>query len=335
MHHFSRAQSADMQKTTLPTDAQFANRRVAVLVPCYNEATTIDSVVRDFRRALPYAEIYVFDNDSNDDTMQHARAAGAQVRTVLYRGKGNVIRRMFADIDADIYVLVDGDGTYDADEAPRLVQKLMTDGLDMVVGTRVTEERDAYRRGHRFGNQILTQCVATLFGRTFTDMLSGYRAFSRRFVKSFPAHASGFEIETEFTVHALELRMPVAEIPTAYGVRPQGSASKLNTWTDGWRILMMIVRLFKAEKPLLFFSMGFFVCALSSLLLALPVFDDYLHTGFVPRLPTAVLCAALMLLGAILLACGIILDTVTRGRIEAKRFAYLSVDAPRPAAKQG
>ncbi|MEJ2767387.1 glycosyltransferase [Mycetohabitans sp. B46] len=323
-----------MQNATLPADTQFANQRVAVLVPCYNEAATIDTVVRDFRRALPHAEIYVFDNDSNDDTMRHARAAGAQVRTVLYRGKGNVIRRMFADIDADIYVLVDGDGTYDANEASRLVQKLVTDGLDMVVGTRVTGERNAYRRGHRFGNQILTQCVATLFGRTFTDMLSGYRAFSRRFVKSFPAHASGFEIETEFTVHALELRMPVAEIPTAYGVRPQGSASKLNTWTDGWRILMMIVRLFKAEKPLLFFSTGFFVCALSSLLLALPVFDDYLHTGFVPRLPTAVLCAALMLLGAILLACGIILDTVTRGRIEAKRFAYLSVDAPRPAAKQ-
>ncbi|KAG0183788.1 hypothetical protein DFQ28_000915, partial [Apophysomyces sp. BC1034] len=214
MQPVSYAQSADTRVATSPAGSLLAHWRVAVLVPCYNEAATIDTVVRDFQHALPHAEIYVFDNDSSDDTAQRARLAGAQVRPVLYRGKGNVIRRMFADIDADVYVLVDGDGTYDAGAAPRLVQTLIDGGLDMVVGTSITDEHDAYRRGHRLGNRILTQCVATLFGRTFTDMLSGYRAFSRRFVKSFPAHASGFEIETEFTVHALELRMPVAEIPT-------------------------------------------------------------------------------------------------------------------------
>ncbi|MGF6922084.1 glycosyltransferase involved in cell wall biosynthesis [Paraburkholderia sp. 40] len=207
-----------------------ADQRIAVLVPCHNEAATITAVVRDFQRALPESAIYVFDNNSSDGTAAVAREAGALVRTVSDQGKGNVIRRMFADIEADVYVLVDGDGTYDAKAAPQLVQTLLAGGLDMVVGTRVSDEREAYRRGHRFGNRMLTRCVATLFGRTFTDMLSGYRAFSRRFVKSFPAHAAGFETETELTVHALELRMPVAELATAYGARPEGSASKLNTW---------------------------------------------------------------------------------------------------------
>lgn len=249
------------------------------------------------------------------------------------QGKGNVIRRMFADIDADIYVLVDGDGTYDAAAAPHLVDVLVEGGLDMVVGARAADERGVYRRGHRFGNRMLTNSVAVLFGRTFTDMLSGYRVFSRRFVKSFPAHAAGFETETEFAVHALELRMPVAEVATAYFSRPAGSESKLNTWTDGLRILFMIVRLFKAERPLRFFSLGFFGCGLLSLLLAVPVLDDYLRTGLVPRLPTALLCAAIMLFGAILLACGIVLDTVTRGRTEMKRFAYLSLAGPRRSSK--
>jgi glycosyltransferase involved in cell wall biosynthesis len=309
-------------------------QRIAVLVPCYNEATTIGSVVRDFQQALPSATIYVFDNNSSDGTANIAREAGAVVRAVSDQGKGNVIRRMFADVDADVYVMVDGDGTYDAKAATQLVQTLLSGALDMVVGTRVSDEREAYRPGHRFGNRLLTHCVATLFGKTFTDMLSGYRAFSRRFVKSFPAHAAGFEIETELTVHALELRMPVAEVATTYGARPEGSESKLNTWSDGFRILFMIARLFKTERPLLFFSLGFFVCALLSVILAVPVIDEYLRTGLVPRFPTAILCAALMLFGAILLTCGIVLDTVTRGRAEAKRFAYLQHAAPRSPEDQ-
>ncbi|RAR64047.1 glycosyltransferase involved in cell wall biosynthesis [Paraburkholderia unamae] len=313
-----------------PTSQPPGTQRIAVLVPCYNEAATIADVVRDFQHALPSATVYVFDNNSSDGTAGIAREAGAVVRAVSDQGKGNVIRRMFADVEADVYVMVDGDGTYDAKAAPQLVDALVSGALDMVVGTRVSDERAAYRPGHRFGNRLLTQCVATLFGRTFTDMLSGYRAFSRRFVKSFPAHAAGFEIETELTVHALELRMPVAEVATLYGARPEGSESKLNTWQDGLRILLMIVRLFKAEKPLLFFSLGFFVCALLSIVLAVPVIDEYLRTGLVPRLPTALLCAALMLFGAILLTCGIVLDTVTRGRAEAKRFAYLLHPAPKP-----
>jgi glycosyltransferase involved in cell wall biosynthesis len=307
---------------------------IAVLVPCYNEAATIAAVVRDFHRALPGAAVYVFDNNSSDGTADVARKAGATVCTVVDQGKGNVIRRMFADIDAEVYVLVDGDNTYDAAVAPQLVDILLANGLDMVVGTRTSAERETYRRGHRFGNWLLSQFVAIVFARTFTDMLSGYRVFSRRYVKSFPAHAAGFETETELAVHALELRMPVAEVATAYRARPRGSESKLNTYRDGARILLMIIKLFKAEKPLLFFSLGFFACALLSVILAVPVFDEYLRTGLVPRLPTALLCAAIMLLGGILLTCGIILDTVTRGRIEMKRFAYLSLAAPHSTVSQ-
>ncbi len=328
----SQSQSCAAHTTAIH---EWGGQRIAVLVPCYNEAATIGDVVRDFRRALPGAVVHVFDNSSSDGTAGIARDAGALVRAVSDQGKGNVIRRMFADVDADIYVMVDGDGTYDAGAAPQLVAALLAGGLDMVVGARVSDERAAYRPGHRFGNRLLTQCVATLFGRTFTDMLSGYRVFSRRFVKSFPAHSAGFETETELTVHALELRMPVAEVATLYGARPEGSESKLNTWADGLRILFMIARLFKAERPLLFFSLGFAGCALLSVLLAIPVLDDYLRTGLVPRLPTALLCAALMLFGAILLTCGIVLDTVTRGRAEMKRFAYLLHAAPRPPVEQG
>ncbi len=299
--------------------------RIAVLVPCYNEETTIAKVVRDFRQSLPEATVHVFDNNSSDRSVSLAIAAGAQVRSVSERGKGNVVRRMFADIEADIYLLVDGDDTYDAFRAPELVEKLVENGLDMVVASRQTDERAAYRTGHRFGNVMLTSCVMTLFGRAFTDILSGYRVFSRRFVKSFPAHASGFETETELSVHALELRMPVAEIATAYRSRPAGSLSKLNTYRDGFRILLTILRLLKMEKPLLFFSVCSLVCALISVLLAVPLLETYLQTGLVPRLPTALLCASIMLLGAILLTCGIILDTVTRGRTEGKRFAYLAI----------
>jgi glycosyltransferase involved in cell wall biosynthesis len=301
---------------------------VAVLIPCYNEASTVGAVVRDFRRALPKADILVFDNGSSDASAAEALAAGAVVRKVSHRGKGNVVRRMFADVEADVYLMVDGDGTYDAAAAGALVQRLRDDGLDMVVGSRVDEHPEAYRPGHRIGNALLTRTVALLFGDSFSDMLSGYRVFSRRYAKSFPAAATGFEIETELTVHALQLHMPVAEMPTRYGVRPDGSESKLNTWRDGWRILYTIGRLFKNERPLMFFSLGFAVSNAASILLAIPLFDEYFRTGLVPRFPTAILCTGLILLGMILLACGLVLDTVTRGRIETKRLAYLAIPGP-------
>lgn len=307
----------------MPSDAP----RVAVIVPCYNEALTIAQLIRDFRTHLPHARIYVFDNNSTDDTARVAREAGAIVRTVTMQGKGSVVRRMFADVEADAYVMIDGDGTYDAGAAPRLVDKLVRDNLDMVVGSRVSTEQAAYRFGHRAGNTMLTGFLSIIFGRTFTDILSGYRVFSRRYVKSFAAHSSGFEIETELTVHALELRMPVAEVETVYGSRPEGSASKLNTYRDGVRILLTILRLFKSEKPLGFYSIAFATFALASIDLAIPLFATYLETGLVPRLPTAVLCVALMLFGVVLLACGIILDAVTKSRIEQKRFSYLAVPA--------
>ncbi|MFP5392730.1 MAG: glycosyltransferase family 2 protein [Gammaproteobacteria bacterium] len=306
--------------------------RIAVLVPCYNEAPTIAGLVRDFQRSLPHAHIHVFDNNSRDDTVRLARAAGAHVRSVPLQGKGNVVRRMFADVEADVYIMVDGDDTYDAAAAPGLVERLLEEGLDMVVGSRVSDEAEAYRFGHRFGNRLLTRCVASVFGRSFTDMLSGYRVFSRRYVKSFAAHATGFETETELTVHALELRMPVAEVPTVYKSRPEGSVSKLHTYRDGARILLTILRLVRSERPLAFFSSAALACMLLSLGLAVPLLQTYAATGLVPRLPTAVLCTGLSLFGIILLTCGFVLDTVTKGRIEQKRFAYLAVPAPAPLA---
>lgn len=309
------------------TRAQQSTPRIAVIVPCYNEGLTIAQLIRDFRQHLPHAQIYVFDNNSSDNTAQVARAAGAIVHNVAMQGKGSVVRRMFADVEADAYIMVDGDGTYDAAAAPRLVNELLHAGLDMVVGRRITTEQAAYRFGHRVGNSMLTSFVSIIFGRTFTDILSGYRVFSRRYVKSFAAHSSGFEIETELTVHALELRMPVAEVETLYGARPEGSVSKLSTYRDGFRILLTILRLFKSEKPLSFFSISFAICALASISLAIPIFATYLETGLVPRVPTAVLCTALMLFGVILLACGIILDAVTKSRIEQKRFSYLAIPA--------
>ncbi len=305
-----------------------AGQRIAILVPCFNEALTIGAIVRDFNACLPQAEVHVFDNNSTDDTVRVASEAGATVRRVPLQGKGNVIRRMFADVEADIYIMVDGDDTYDASVAPQLAQRLVEDGLDMLVGSRVSSEQAAYRFGHRFGNRMLTGCVAMLFGRSFSDMLSGYRVFSRRYVKSFAAHSSGFETETELTVHALELRMPVAEVATVYKSRPEGSVSKLDTYRDGMRIMMMILRLFKTERPLLFFSIGFFACTLLAIALSVPVIQTYLATGLVPRQPTAILCASLVLFGVILLSCGLILDTVTKGRVEQMRFAYLSIPGP-------
>jgi len=300
------------------------NPRIAVLIPCYNEEAAIGSVVRDFRAALPEAAIYVYDNNSRDRTAEVAGAAGAVVRREILQGKGNVVRRMFADVEADVYVLVDGDDTYHAASAPALVRKLLTEQLDVVNAARVTDIEAAYRRGHRFGNRLLTSLVSSVFGKRTVDMLSGYRVFSRRFVKSFPALAGGFEIETELTVHALEMRMPFAEVATPYKDRPAGSVSKLSTYRDGLRILLMIGRLVKEERPLQAFSLsaGFFIFV--SVVVAWPVFTTYFETGLVPRLPTAILAAALMLLAFLSLTCGLILETVTRGRREIKRLAYLA-----------
>lgn len=301
------------------------NPTIAVIVPCYNEGRAIESVIAGFRRELPGAEIYVYDNNSTDDTVAVSRLAGAHVFSETMQGKGNVVRRMFADVDADVYVLVDGDATYDANSAPRMVALLCDERLDMVVGCRVDQEVAAYRPGHRFGNALLTQCTSMLFGRQVTDMLSGYRVFSRRFVKSFPALSKGFEIETELTVHALELGLPVREIDTPYGARGEGSVSKLRTYSDGWRILKLIARLFKDERPLPFFMSGGVVFALLGIIAGIPVFAEYLETGLVPRLPLAVLATGLLLLAALSASAGLILDTVTRGRREMKRLMYLAV----------
>lgn len=299
---------------------------IAVLVPCYNEAATIAAVVESFTQVLPDAKIYVYDNNSRDDTVARARAAGAIVRNETRQGKGNVMRRMFSDIDADIYVLVDGDDTYDAASAPALIDKLLSERLDMVVGTRLhSAEEEAFRRGHRFGNDILTGVVSVLFGRSFSDMLSGYRVFSRRFVKSFPALAAGFETETELTVHALELRMPIAEVVTPYKARPSGSLSKLRTYRDGTRILLTIVALFKEERPLVFFTILAGVLTVFALVIAYPVVTTYMHTGLVPRFPTAILATGIMILAALSLAAGFVLDTVTHGRREMKRLFYLAI----------
>lgn len=302
--------------------------RIAVLLPCYNEAAAIAQTVGDFRAALPGAIIYVYDNNSSDATREIAAAAGAVVRTEKMQGKGNVVRRMFADVDADIYVMADGDATYEAAAAPALVRQLIDENLDMVVGARKSEVEAAYRRGHRLGNAMLTGMLARIFGRTFTDILSGYRIFSRRFVKSFPVLSSGFEIETEISVHALELRMPVAEQVTAYAARPEGSESKLNTWRDGFRILGTILRLFRYERPLQFFGAIAAIFAMMAVILAIPLFITYLQTGLVPRFPTAILATGLMILSALNGLCGLILDTVVRGRLEVRRLAYLAYPAP-------
>ena len=298
---------------------------IAVLVPCLNEQAAIARVIADFRKALPTAVIFVYDNGSTDDTVRVAREAGAVVRSEPLKGKGNAMRRMFADVEADVYVLVDGDDTYDASAAPALVQKLLEESLDMVNGARIETSQEAYRLGHRFGNVLLSSLVAWFFGARFKDMLSGYRIMSRRFVKSFPALATGFEIETELTVHALQLRAPVGEVPTQYRERPPASASKLRTIPDGIRIMRLIIRLIREEKPLEFFSWGAAALALLAIALAFPVVSEYLTTGLVPRLPTAILAMGLMLLSSLSLTCGLILATVTRGRNEAKRLQYLNV----------
>ncbi len=311
--------------------------KIAVLIPCYNEEKAIAAVVRKFQTALPSARIYVYDNNSTDRTVEEALAAGATVRAEPLQGKGNVVRRMFADVEADIYVMTDGDETYDAPSAPAMIRKLIEENLDMVVGSRLKSDAgEAFRPGHHFGNRLLTGAVATIFGNRFRDMLSGYRVFSRRFVKSFPAVSAGFETETELAVHALSLRMPVAEVETPYGARPEGSASKLRTYRDGLRILWMIVLLFKEEKPMAFFSLAFVLLTATSLALAAPVIVTYMETGLVPRFPTAFLSTGIMILAFLSLASGIILDNVTRGRREVKRLAYLSFPSPMEwAARHG
>jgi glycosyltransferase involved in cell wall biosynthesis len=301
---------------------------IAVIVPCYDEAATIAQVVADFRAALPHARIVVCDNNSRDATAEIARAAGAEVRRETLQGKGNAVRRMFADIDADLYVLVDGDATYDAASAPMLVEKLLAERLDMVVGVREATQSTAYRAGHAWGNKALSGAVSLLFGTPVTDMLSGYRVLSRRFAKSFPVLAAGFEIETELTVHALVLRMPTGEARTPYGARPIDSPSKLSTWKDGLRIGRMILRLLKDERPLPFFSAVFAGLAALALAIASPVFADFIATGLVPRLPTAVLAASVMLLAFMALVAGFILDNVTRGRRELRMLAYLAIPGP-------
>lgn len=300
---------------------------IAVLIPCFNEAAAIGAVVRGFRAALPDARIYVFDNNSTDDSARLAAEAGAVVRSEPRQGKGYVVRRMFADVDADIYVLVDGDGTYDAASAPRLIACLQEGGHDLVTGARRSADARAYRAGHLFGNRLFTGIVGRLFGRRIGDMLSGYRVLSRRFVKSFPALSSGFEIETELTVHTLELGIPYAEVETPYYARAGGSQSKLGTWSDGWRILLTIVKLVKGERPLAFFSAIAAAAALPALVIGVQLWITFVETGLVPRFPSAILATGLMLTAFLSLVCGLVLDTVTRGRKELRRLAYLSVSS--------
>jgi glycosyltransferase involved in cell wall biosynthesis len=301
--------------------------RIAVLLPCYNEEAAIAQTVAGARAALPGAAIYVYDNNSMDRTREVAGAAGAVVRTERMQGKGHVVRRMFADVEADVYVMADGDATYDAAAAPELVRRLVEEQLDMVVGARRSEVEEAYRRGHRLGNRLFTGLLARLFGATFSDIFSGYRVFSRRFAKSFPALAGGFETETEISIHALELAMPVGEMVTAYGARPEGSHSKLSTWRDGWRIMRTILHLFRIERPVLFYGgFGLFLAAVA-IVLAIPLAITFVETGLVPRFPTAILATGLMILAFMSFMCGLILDTVVRGRREVRRLHYLSFPA--------
>ncbi|MDJ0916526.1 MAG: glycosyltransferase family 2 protein [Woeseiaceae bacterium] len=302
--------------------------RIAILVPCFNEESTIGTVIDDFRRAIPESVVYVYDNNSTDRTIEVAEEHGAIVRTELMQGKGHVVRRMFADIEADVFILVDGDDTYDAAAAPAMVSELLDNGLDMITGRRIETSTEAYRFGHRFGNKLLTSLVSAPFGRRVSDLLSGYRVLSRRFVKSFPVLSGGFEIETELTVHALELGMPQAEVDTHYKERPEDSESKLNTYRDGARILRTIIVLLKEERPLAFFSVVFAVLATVSVLLSVPIIIEFIETGLVPRFPTAILSTGLMVLAFLALACGFVLDTVTRGRRELKRLSYLRIPGP-------
>lgn len=304
----------------------YSNKKVAVIVPCYNEASAIDKVVSDFKLHLPDAVIYVFDNNSSDGTADVAKKAGAVVMHVGYKGKGNVVRRMFADVGADIYVMVDGDDTYEAAAAPKMINRLIEDNLDMVVGTRVENgDEKTYRPGHRFGNKMLTGTVSTIFKGSFSDMLSGYRVFSRRYAKSFPCHSHGFEIETELTIHALELRMRIGEVSTEYGERPEGSISKLSTYKDGIKILKTIVQLYAYERPLFFYSLIALFFAAVSLAIGAPVIAEFIRTGLVPKLPSAIAAASIMIMAILSVVCGVVSHLVTISRRENKYLAYLSI----------
>jgi glycosyltransferase involved in cell wall biosynthesis len=302
--------------------------RIAVLLPCYNEETAIADTVAGFRAALPGATVYVYDNNSRDRTREVAAAAAAVVRTERLQGKGHVVMRMFADVDADVYVMADGDLTYDPKAAPLMVDMLVAEQLDMVVGTRRHSDKDAYRGGHVMGNRLFTGLLSRLFGRSFSDIFSGYRVFSRRFVKSFPVISSGFEIETEMSVHALELKMPVGEVETSYAARPEGSQSKLSTYSDGWRILRTIVTLYRVERPALYYGLVGALLVALAVALAVPLVVTYVHTGLVPRLPTAILVTGIIIIAVLCFFAGLILDTVTRGRRELRRLAYLSHSSP-------
>jgi glycosyltransferase involved in cell wall biosynthesis len=321
------ARIRDELESLLPQTSFVRNRSIAVLLPCYNEEATIAAVIESFRSVLPGAAIYVYDNNSTDRTAERAASAGAVVRREVYQGKGNVLRRMFADIDADIYVIADGDLTYDASAAGRLVDALVSQNVDMVVGVRVPEGQ-AFRRGHRFGNRLFNWIVARLFGAGFTDIFSGYRVVSRRFAKSFPATSSGFEIETELSVHALDLKLGTAEIPLRYDERPANSASKLRTYSDGARILLKIMFMYKALRPFAFFGVVFAALFLLSLLLGAPVIVTFIETGMVPRLPTAILAGGIMQLAFMSLTCGIIIEAISDSRRELKRMRYLELSAP-------
>ena len=304
------------------------HQRIAVLLPCYNEEAAIAATVEGFRKALPGATVYVYDNNSRDRTREVAAAAGAVVRTESQQGKGCVVRRMFADIEADVYVMADGDLTYEPSSAPEMVKLLVTENLDMIVGTRRHDASEAYRGGHVLGNRLFTRLLAGLFGRSFTDIFSGYRVFSRRFVKSYPVLSQGFEIETEMSVHALELRMPVGEVETRYLARPEGSHSKLSTFRDGWRILKTIVTLYRIERPVLFFGGIGALLVVAAVILAIPLVFTYIETGLVPRFPTAILATGMTIVAVLCFFAGLILDTVTRGRREIRRLAYLAQPAP-------
>jgi glycosyltransferase involved in cell wall biosynthesis len=308
--------------------ARAASPKIAVLLPCYNEEAAIAATVAGFKAALPDATIYVYDNNSRDRTREIAAQAGAVVRTERQQGKGHVVRRMFADIDADVYVMADGDLTYDPAASPAMVNMLLAEQLDMVVGTRRHEAKDAYRGGHVLGNRIFTGLLSGLFGRSFSDIFSGYRVFSRRFVKSFPVLSEGFEIETEMSVHALELKMPVGEVETSYGARPEGSHSKLSTFGDGWKILKTIANLYRVERPVLFYGSIGALLVIAAIILAIPLVETYLQTGLVPRFPTAILVTGMVIVAVLCFFAGLILDTVTRGRREVRRLAYLSLSAP-------
>lgn len=300
---------------------------VAVIVPCYNEGLTIGKVIADFRKHLPSADIYVFDNNSKDDTIEVAKKSGAIVRKVVLQGKGNVVRRMFADVEADVYVMVDGDATYDAASVNKLIQKLLDDNLDMVVGCRKEESKDNnnYRPGHRLGNKMLTGFVSKIFNGEFVDMLSGYRVFSKRFAKSFTAESKGFAIETELTIHTLEMRLTFAEMDTPYYERPEGSESKLSTYKDGIKILTMILRLYSNERPAQFWGIAGITMFVFSAILMIPIIITYADIGEVPRYPTLIVSIGLLIISFLSITIGVVLRTVTKGRKEAKHLAYLAV----------